>query len=1208
MATGIPLASAFVRIRPDTDKRAFRKDGEAAADEASKGFEKGWTRGADGRVRDARGRFVSGFGSTGQASAKAFNKGFGKGFGGGASIFATVAKVAASRIGLIGIAAATATPAVIHLTAALLPAAGALVAMPAAMAGMAVASATLKFAVSGVSDAIGAGLAGETEKAEKALKKLQPAARAFAKEVIALKPRVDGLRQAIGEHFFAPFIDDIRPLADVYFPLLTVRMQKLAGPLGGLAEQLAETGRKGVVVKAVGELFLRTEYAVIRLRAAVAPLVTALATGIGGTAKLLPPIADGVANLAVRFNTFVQSAVKGGAVFRVYREGVATLKELGGIAYNTGSIIRSVFQAAATTGGGLLANIRALTGQAAAFLNSAKGMAALESIFAVLAQLGDAMRVALAGVLPAIGQALQVLGPALGALAAPAAQLVVALAPLLPLLAGSAATIITKLTPAIAGLANFLAENTTLVKNLAIAASALFAVYKVGSVVMAVQAAGSLGAYLAKLPLVVNFTKIWTAVQATLNAVLAVNPIALIVLAIAGLVAGLVLAYKKSETFRRIVDAVWAAIRRAIGAVVDWITGTAWPAIKQAWDAIAAAAMWLWRNVIQPVWNGIKAVIDVVVKIVAGYIRLLVAEFRIIAGVAMWLWKNIFSPVFSAIRKIVEIWWFAVRIVFQALVNIVRNTVGTALTFLRGVFNAVFGFIRDRVVKPWWTAVRVIFTLFRTYVYGPLVGALTAARNFFVNIFNAIIRTVRNWWSAHISPVFGLVRAAWNALASAFSRIYNGNIKPIFQAFIGFIRNQVVGGFNTGVNAIRAAWDKVREYARKPVAFVVNSVINPFIGGLNKAASIVGVKDRIEPIRGFADGGQIPGTPSYRDNRLARITPTAKPLAVASGEYITNTRSTLANLDLLKVVNSKRGPVTHADIDPVLDGADHGGHVHRRGGIGDGIGGFFDRLVGGLKGAANMILNPKEALKKIADAALSKIPGSGRLVDFVRGSATRLIGKAMDWLTNFGLGGAIGGSGIFGGWRGMRAAIGRRFPGLGMISGLRPGAVTVTGRRSYHALGRAVDYPPVRALAAWIRSTFGAKTKELITPWQDLNLHNGQPHRYTGRVWDTHNFAGGNAHVHWAAARGGLVGRLSGMPVPVFDSGGILRPGLNTVYNGTGRPERLRPAPAADSGPGRLHPADIEALGRVIGREMAAAIGASNYAAGRRASLYVRGG
>jgi hypothetical protein len=126
-----------------------------------------------------------------------------------------------------------------------------------------------------------------------------------------------------------------------------------------------------------------------------------------------------------------------------------------------------------------------------------------------------------------------------------------------------------------------------------------------------------------------------------------------------------------------------------------------------------------------------------------------------------------------------------------------------------------------------------------------------------------------------------------------------------------------------------------------------------------------------------------------------------------------------------------------------------------------------------------------------------------------------------DWV-NQGVG-ALGQATGSGGVAWMMSVLRRQFPGLPLISGYRPGSRTLSGNRSYHSLNRAVDLPPRRDVAAWIRANYGAKTKELITPFNDLNLHNGRPHRYTGAVWNQHNFAGGNAHDHWAYNKGGLV-------------------------------------------------------------------------------------
>jgi hypothetical protein len=68
-------------------------------------------------------------------------------------------------------------------------------------------------------------------------------------------------------------------------------------------------------------------------------------------------------------------------------------------------------------------------------------------------------------------------------------------------------------------------------------------------------------------------TKAATAVQAAFNAVLAMNPITLVVIAIAALVAGLVIAYKKFEGFRNIVNSVFTTVKDAVSGGFSFLRG-----------------------------------------------------------------------------------------------------------------------------------------------------------------------------------------------------------------------------------------------------------------------------------------------------------------------------------------------------------------------------------------------------------------------------------------------------------------------------------------------------------------------------------------------------------------------------------------------------------------------------------------------------------
>jgi hypothetical protein len=82
-------------------------------------------------------------------------------------------------------------------------------------------------------------------------------------------------------------------------------------------------------------------------------------------------------------------------------------------------------------------------------------------------------------------------------------------------------------------------------------------------------------------------TVVWTAAQWALNVALTANPIGLVVAAIAALVAGLVLAYNKSETFRDAVNALGRILKNVLLGAIEGVsdafsTFVGW--LKSAWD------------------------------------------------------------------------------------------------------------------------------------------------------------------------------------------------------------------------------------------------------------------------------------------------------------------------------------------------------------------------------------------------------------------------------------------------------------------------------------------------------------------------------------------------------------------------------------------------------------------------------------------------
>jgi hypothetical protein len=92
-------------------------------------------------------------------------------------------------------------------------------------------------------------------------------------------------------------------------------------------------------------------------------------------------------------------------------------------------------------------------------------------------------------------------------------------------------------------------------------------------------------------------TTVFTGIQTAFNVVMAANPVVLFAIAIAALVVGLVLAYKKFDAFRNIVDAVFSAIKTGIKGGMDAIT-TYLSFVMGVYKAIFNGIAKLWNNTI----------------------------------------------------------------------------------------------------------------------------------------------------------------------------------------------------------------------------------------------------------------------------------------------------------------------------------------------------------------------------------------------------------------------------------------------------------------------------------------------------------------------------------------------------------------------------------------------------------------------------------
>jgi hypothetical protein len=233
------------------------------------------------------------------------------------------------------------------------------------------------------------------------------------------------------------------------------------------------------------------------------------------------------------------------------------------------------------------------------------------------------------------------------------------------------ATIITgTVIPAIAGTVRFFRDHQGLLKGLLITIGALIVITKLHAAAMAVQAAGGmlafLGKYLMSLQLVKTATAVWTAMQWLLNLALTANPIGIIIVAVAAMVAAIVFVATKTDWFQRLWHHIWDHIGDPVKAVWRWISGTLWPGIQAVFGFIVAAARKVWDGIklYFGFWRGLLAA---VVGWVVGVKDRIVANFNTVVGfvkglpgrirsAASGMWNGIKDAFRAAINWVIDRW------------------------------------------------------------------------------------------------------------------------------------------------------------------------------------------------------------------------------------------------------------------------------------------------------------------------------------------------------------------------------------------------------------------------------------------------------------------------------------------------------------------------------------------------------------------------
>ena len=671
----------------------------------------------------------------------------------------------------------------------------------------------------------------------------------------------------------------------------------------------------------------------------------------------------------------------------------------------------------------------------------------------------------------------------------------------------------------------------------------------------------------AKQGILTAATKVMTVAQRALNLVMRMNPIGIVITALIALGAGLVLAYKKSETFRNIVNAVWRVVKASIKGTVDWFLKTAWPTMRNVltWigDKMNAA-----KVVIQRAWSAIKAAFKAVVDWVKGAFKLSWDGVKTVLSKPVEWGKQLIDRqitgmrrIFTAIRDFMKgafkRSWDGLKEIFTAPIELAKSSISGILgkddkSGLRGVFSNAL-----EAIKKIWDKLKGIMAK-------PINGVIGIINDPFIKGFNNI---------------GGIVGLTIPEIPTIPAKADGGLVKragggPIPGPWRGPKADNVLG---VGYDGVPTAWVNPREYVTNVAA--TEKMNRNFPGALDYI-------NRTGSLPGFAGGGGIPKsgqswqwqweqvrsrfptarmTSNYRPGARTRGYGNMSYHAIGRAIDIDGSPSTLAAVarwiqanylgqthDLLytPLWGSQGFYKGKWSTQPASTVADHRNHVHwgLEGNAEKGKS-LWGKIVGGLSGLVFDKL--KGPAFKLIDGAVGKFGGGDFTKKFLGGLAKKLIEKAISFGNDSGGSADAAPSDVSG-----AVALGKQMAAARGWTGNEWNALYQLWQRES---GWRVNADNPTSDAYGIPQALpGSKMASAGSDWRTnaatqikwgMDYIAGRPDYGTpSRAWAKWQ----SRSPHWYAD-GGLVERR----IPVFDNGGTLAPGINVVNNKLGKPEPL---------------------------------------------------
>ena len=384
-----------------------------------------FTRDVNGRLRDVNGRFVASGNTINQTLTRTTVNGNRftlslRGIANAAGAAAGILGKVGIGVAAIGAAAGTAAPLLAGIVTTLENVAPAGAVAVTSMLAITQAQAAIRLGMVGVEDAVTAAFdssAAGAKKFDEALKKLSPSARAFATEVRSMAPGLREFQQAIQERLFTGLDDVLKQLATSAGPTLQRNLKTTATTLrtmaveaAGSAGALADDGTLGKAMKGANK-------GLLNLATAPARIVTSLGQLAAAGAPAFDRFTSAITRTVDRISEKISTSFQSGKLTGEVNAAADVLADLGQVAENVFGILGNIMRPVQAAGGGLVGTLKEITGTLRAATATEGFQSAISAVSQVMATLART-----AG--PLLSQALAAIGPIFTTLQGPATTLI----------------------------------------------------------------------------------------------------------------------------------------------------------------------------------------------------------------------------------------------------------------------------------------------------------------------------------------------------------------------------------------------------------------------------------------------------------------------------------------------------------------------------------------------------------------------------------------------------------------------------------------------------------------------------------------------------------------------------------------------------------------------------------------------------------------